>query len=145
MNKETRMAQPAFHRIGPEPALPFHEAARREMQEMVRIGGFDAVYLFSREGLLLASHVASSGLLREDHAVEFAVMMAKLKPVIKKMSGLGALKETVIEDGEGKRLVFRYLSVFGQTALLLLVIPAQRSYRGLANRLCRLIEAQAVP
>ncbi|HOT96703.1 MAG TPA: hypothetical protein PKZ83_06190 [bacterium] len=139
------MAQPAFHRIGPEPALPFHEAARREMQEMVRIGGFDAVYLFSREGLLLASHVASSGLLREDHAVEFAVMMAKLKPVIKKMSGLGALKETVIEDGEGKRLVFRYLSVFGQTALLLLVIPAQRSYRGLANRLCRLIEAQAVP
>ncbi len=139
------MAQPSFHKIGPEPALPFHEAARREMQEMVRIGGFEAVYLFSREGLLLAEHVASSALLREDHAVEFAVMMARLKPVVKKMSGLGALKELVIEDDEGKRIVFRYLAVFGQTALLVLVVPAQRSYRGLANRLCRLIEAQAAP
>ncbi|HNW59584.1 MAG TPA: hypothetical protein PKI62_07905 [bacterium] len=139
------MAHSALHRIGPEPALPFHEAARREMQESVQIGGFNAVYLFSREGLLLASHVASTGLLREDHAVEFAVMMAKLKQVVKKMSGLGALKELVIEDGEGRRIVFRYLAVFGQPALLVLVVPAQRSYRALANRLCRLIEAQATP
>jgi len=63
--------------------------------------------------------------------------------VIKKMSGLSPLKELVLEDDEGKRLVFRYLTLFGQTALLVMVVPAQRSYRALANRLCRLIEAQA--
>jgi hypothetical protein len=126
-----------------ETALPFQEAVQREMRGMVQIGGFAAIYLFNQEGLILASQVAHHELLKEDHAVEFAVMMAKLRKVIKKMSGLGPLKELVIEDGEGKRLVFRYLSVFGQTALLVLVVPAQRSYRGLANRLCRLIEAQA--
>ncbi|HOZ22634.1 MAG TPA: hypothetical protein PLO28_12665 [bacterium] len=137
------MAHFGLNRAESESALPFQEAARREMQGMVQIGGFAAIYLFNHEGLLLASQVANTGLLREDHAVEFAVMMAKLKKVIKKMSGLSPLKELVLEDGEGKRLVFRYLTLFGQTALLVMVVPAQRSYRALANRLCRLIEAQA--
>jgi len=137
------MANFGLNRAESESALPFQEAARREMQGMVQIGGFAAIYLFNHEGLLLASQVANTGLLREDHAVEFAVMMAKLKKVIKKMSGLSPLKELVLEDGEGKRLVFRYLTLFGQTALLVMVVPAQRSYRALANRLCRLIEAQA--
>jgi hypothetical protein len=137
------MAHFGLNRAESESALPFQEAARREMQGMLQIGGFAAIYLFNHEGLLLASQVANTGLLREDHAVEFAVMMAKLKKVIKKMSGLSPLKELVLEDGEGKRLVFRYLTLFGQTALLVMVVPAQRSYRALANRLCRLIEAQA--
>jgi predicted regulator of Ras-like GTPase activity (Roadblock/LC7/MglB family) len=137
------MPPSGLNRSFSENALPFQEAARREMQGMVQIGGFAAIYLFSQEGLLLASQVASTGLLQEDHAVEFAVLMAKLKKVVKKMSGLGPLKELVIEDGENRRIVFRYLTLFGQTALLLLVVPSQRSYRGLANRLCRLIEAQA--
>ncbi|HNS74234.1 MAG TPA: hypothetical protein PKI81_12560 [bacterium] len=137
------MAHFGLNRAESESALPFQEAARREMQGMVQIGGFAAIYLFNHEGLLLASQVANTGLLREDHAVEFAVMMAKLKKVIKKMSGLSPLKELVLEDDEGKRLVFRYLTLFGQTALLVMVVPAQRSYRALANRLCRLIEAQA--
>ena len=137
------MANFGLNRAESESALPFQEAARREMQGMVQIGGFAAIYLFNHEGLLLASQVANTGLLREDHAVEFAVMMAKLKKVIKKMSGLSPLKELVLEDDEGKRLVFRYLTLFGQTALLVMVVPAQRSYRALANRLCRLIEAQA--
>ena len=137
------MAHFGLNRAESESALPFQEAARREMQGMVQIGGFAAIYLFNHEGLLLASQVANTGLLREDHAVEFAVMMAKFKKVIKKMSGLSPLKELVLEDGDGRRLVFRYLTLFGQTALLLIVVPAQRSYRGLANRLCRLIEAQA--
>ena len=126
-----------------ESALPFQEVVRREMQGMVQVGGFAAAYLFNQEGLILASHVADAGLLKEQQAVEFAVMMAKMKKVIKKMSGLGPLKELILEDSVGKKIVFRYLSVFGQTALLVLVVPAQRSYRGLANRLCRLIEAQA--
>ncbi|HOC90436.1 MAG TPA: hypothetical protein PKI90_12885 [bacterium] len=137
------MAHFGLNRAESESALPFQEAARREMQGMLQIGGFAAIYLFNHEGLLLASQVANTGLLREDHAVEFAVMMAKLKKVIKKMSGLSPLKELVLEDDEGKRLVFRYLTLFGQTALLVMVVPAQRSYRALANRLCRLIEAQA--
>lgn len=124
-------------------ALPFHRAVYREMREMCQIGGFVAVYLFDQEGLPLISHVAHSGLLNEEHAVEFAVLMAKLKKVIKRMSGLGPLKELVIEDSDGKRLVFRFLQLFGQSVLLVLVVPAQRSYRGLASRLCRLIEAQA--
>ncbi len=137
------MVSSGISRSDAETALPFHEAVQREMRGMAQIGGFAAIYLFNQEGLILASHVAHNDLLKEDHAVEFAVMMAKLQKVIKKMSGLGPLKELVIEDGEGKRLVFRYLVVFGQSALLVLVVPAQRSYRGLANRLCRLVEAQA--
>ncbi len=121
-------------------ALPFQLHIEREMKELVQVGGYDAIYLFNPEGLVLAAHVESESMLREGHAVEFSVMISKMQKVVRRMSGLSDLKEVVIEDQEGKRLVFRFLPVFAQPAILLMVIPAMRSYRGLANRLCRIIE-----
>jgi hypothetical protein len=124
--------------------LPFQLHIEREMKEQMNVGGFDALYLFTPDGLVLAAHIASESLLKEVHAVEFSVMISKMQKVVQRMSGLMGLKELVVEDADSSRFVFRFLTVFSQPALLLLVVPAHKNYRGLANRLCRLIEQSSV-
>jgi len=121
-------------------SLPFQSRVEREMKQLVQLGGYEAIYLFNPEGLVLAASVAREAILREEQAVEFSVLIARMQKVVRRISELSDLKEQVIEDQEGKRLVFRFLKLFSQPALLLMVLPASRSYRGLANRLCRIIE-----
>lgn len=118
---------------------PFQKACEALMKEMVQVGSFDAILLFSAEGLALAKHVAREELLQEKRAVELSVLIGKMQKVIRHMSALDPLREILIEDQEGKKLVFRYLHIFEQTAILVFVIPPHRNYRGLANRLSKAI------
>jgi predicted regulator of Ras-like GTPase activity (Roadblock/LC7/MglB family) len=135
---------PDFRMPPPQPKstpreLPFQKSTERLMKELVQVGSYEAIYLFNAEGLPMAKHVAKDDMLSERHAVEFAVLTGKLQKVVRRMSGLGPLRELMMEDETGKKLVFRFIQVFRQPAVLVLVIPAHRTYRGLANRLGLLI------
>ncbi len=134
---------PAFkgRENGPSPTdAPLQKTIERMMKDVLQLGSYDAIFLFDAEGLPMAKQIAHIELLPEPHAVELSVLIGKMQKVIRRMSALGPLREVLIEDTGGRKLIFRYLSIFSQIAILVLVVPPHRTYRGLVNRLCRSIE-----
>ncbi|MBN2355444.1 roadblock/LC7 domain-containing protein [candidate division KSB1 bacterium] len=126
--------------VAPDEAPAMQKVLERMMKDLVQVGSYDAIFLFDAEGLPIAKHVARTQLLHERHAVELSVLIGKMQKVIRRMSALGPLREVMIEDEGGRKLVFRYLYILSQTAILVMVVPPHRTYRGLINRLCRTVQ-----
>ena len=112
------------------------------MNDVVHLGNYEAVYLFDKDGLALAQS-SSVKVLSDLKAVEVSVMMNKVQKIIQDIGGLSKIKEIVIEDDNKRKMVFRFIQFFGQTTILVIVIPAKKSYRGLTNRLEKLIAKQS--
>ncbi|MBN1543443.1 hypothetical protein JW992_14985 [candidate division KSB1 bacterium] len=111
-------------------ALQFElEAA---LGEIVRKGSYEAVFLFTEEGLILAQHNRRH-LLSEQRSTEFALLMNRLKKLIRSFGGLSRLKEIVMEDEYGKKLIFRFVPFMNQISVLVAVVPPRKSYRGLTH------------
>jgi hypothetical protein len=125
------------------PAAHFQIEAEAGLNELIQVGGFDAAFLYSLEGLPLAKGGSSSTSLSELQIVELTVMIAKMGRVMLKLGVVDSVHELALESRQGYRVVFRFMTVFSQPALLILVVPPQKSYRGLTNRIARVIEKWA--
>lgn len=124
-------------------AANFQKEAKAGLDELIKVGGFEAAYLYSLEGLPLAQGGPAAATLSELQVVELTVMMAKMARVILKLGVIDSVHELALESRQGSRVVFRFITVFNQPALLILVVPPQKSYRGLTNRVTRVIEKWA--
>ena len=109
------------------------------MKEIVLAGHSEALYLFNKDGLVIAQYDRRQ-VLAELDATELSVLMYKVKPVVKYIGNLGQIKEITVEDDFGKRLIFRFFFFFGQAAILLLVVPPRKSYRGVCNDFLHTLE-----
>lgn len=109
------------------------------MKEVVTLGNYEMAYLLSQEGLLLAQS-KSAEVIPEDRLVEMAILFQEIQKMADVMAGIDEIKELTIEGANKRKIIFRIFNAFGQTVTLILIISPGKSYRGLTNRLVRLIQ-----
>jgi len=101
---------------------------------LVKTGLYDSIYLYNADGLPIVENQPISNINNID-PVEISVMMSQIRQSISRLDDLGKINEIVIEGSNGKKIVFRYISLFNQTATLIATIPAGKYYRNITNRL----------
>ena len=102
------------------------------MKEVIELGNYEMAYLLSHEGLLLAQSKA--------RLVEMSVLFQEIQQMADVMAGISEIKELGIEGINKRRIIFRFFHAFDQLVTLALIIAPQKSYRGLTNRLVRIIQ-----
>lgn len=109
------------------------------MKEVVTLGNYEMAYLLSQEGLLLAQSKAAE-VIPEDRLVELAILFQEIQQMADVMAGIDEIKELTIEGANKRKIIFRIFNAFGQHVTLVLIVSPGKSYRGLTNRLVRLIQ-----
>jgi hypothetical protein len=109
------------------------------MKEVIELGNYEMAYLLSHEGLLLAQSKAEE-IIPEDRLVEMSVLFQEIQQMADVMAGISEIKELGIEGINKRRIIFRFFHAFDQLVTLALIIAPQKSYRGLTNRLVRIIQ-----
>lgn len=113
-------------------------AIESKMREIVQLGNFESVFLFSDEGLPLARATASAQ-NDEEQLAELSLMFQNLKNLASTIGGIERLKEVFIEGENHQKVVFRFFRAFSSDVVLAAVIPPRKAYRKLTNDLQRLI------
>ena len=118
--------------------LPLQDNIEAQMREIVNLGNYEGVYLYDKEGLLIAE--CNGKLVNEEHRViQISLMVNKVKGFVHDLANLSELKEIMLEDIVGRKIIFRFIIFFGQPTILVAVVPTHKTYRGLTNRLSRAI------
>ncbi|MDZ7386150.1 MAG: hypothetical protein ONB07_08525 [candidate division KSB1 bacterium] len=123
-----------FAEVGPPPQEVIEEA----MLQLIRLGHFEAAYLFTADGLPLARATGETG-VSEDFLAETGLLLQQVQHTATELGGLTGLAEVLLEDQQGRKVVVRFIEAFRQPAILAVVVPPNKSFRGLTNRLVRLI------
>jgi hypothetical protein len=118
--------------------LSFQVMIENLMKEIVGSGNYESACLFNEEGLPLSQYAGQQS-WSDLRTVRISLMMQEVQKTIKSIAGLQQIKEIMVEDADAKKIVFRFITFFGQTAILVVVVPSRKSYRGLTNRLATLI------
>jgi len=117
------------------------------MQDILQKGFYDAVHLFSDEGLPLATAVNSPGnghqSKDQDSIAEMAILFHNVRRMAATMADISSLREVLIEGMNRRKIVFRFFKAFGQDVVLAVVVPANKSYRKVTNELEKLILEQS--
>jgi hypothetical protein len=114
--------------------MPLQLSLERLVKEISILGGFDFTFLLNHEGLSLAQYTSNSQ-MDELAVVEMCAMLDRINNTLKSNLGISDLHEVTIEAKEGRRLIFRFIQFYNQIAVLALMVPPRKSYRGLLNRL----------
>jgi len=101
---------------------------------LVKTGLYEAIYLYNDDGLPLVDNQPFAKISKVD-PVEISIMMSQIRKTISGLDDLGNINEIVIEGANGKKIVFRYISLFEQTTTLIATIPAGKYYRNMTNKL----------
>lgn len=109
------------------------------MAEVIKLGNYETAYLLSEEGLALAHDMADE-IVPEERLVEMAVLFQEIQKMVDVMGGISDIKELVVEGHNKRKIIFRFFNAFDQKVILSLVVPPQKTYRGLTNKLVRLIQ-----
>lgn len=112
------------------------------MNEVITIGNYEMAYLLSQEGLLLAQS-KSGEIIPEDRLIEMSIQFHEIQNMVDVMAGISEIKELVIEGYNRRKIIFRFFNAFGQSVILALIIAPQKSYKGLTNKLVKLIQKVA--
>lgn len=108
------------------------------MKEVVELGNYEMAYLLSQEGLLLAQS-KSAEIIPEDRLVEMSVLFQEIQQMADVMAGISEIKELTLEGTNKRKIIFRFFDAFDQSVTLALIIPPKKTYRGLTNKLVRLV------
>lgn len=109
------------------------------MSEVINLGNYETAYLISEEGLTLA-HKNKDEIVHEDRLVEMGVIFQDIQKMADVMGKISEIKELTLEGNNKRKIIFRFFYAFDQKVILALVIPPQKTYRGLTNKLVRLIQ-----
>jgi hypothetical protein len=109
------------------------------MAEVVKLGNYETAYLLSEEGLALAHNLADE-VVPEERLVEMSVLFQDIQKMADVMGGIDEINELIIEGHNKRKIIFRFFNAFDQHVILALIVPPQKTYRGLTNRLVRLIQ-----
>ncbi|MDQ7054967.1 MAG: hypothetical protein Q9P14_19555 [candidate division KSB1 bacterium] len=114
------------------------ELIESRMQAIVNLGNFEAVFLFTDEGLPLAKATAQES-SDEDRLAEMSLTFQNVKNLATSLGGIQRLKEVFIEGENHRKVVFRFFHALGNDLVLAAIIPPKRAYRKVTNDLQRLI------
>ena len=109
------------------------------MKDVIGQGNYEMAYLFSEEGLPMAE-VRGEGRIPEDRLVEISILFQEIIKMADVMGGIDQLNEVIIEGHNRRKIIFRFFQGFDQSLILALVIPPRKTYRGLTNKLVRIIQ-----
>lgn len=109
------------------------------MKEVLELGNYEMAYLLSEEGLLLAQSKADE-IVPEDRLVEMSLLFQEIQKMADVMAGISEIKELAIEGYNKRKIIFRIFDAFSQRVTLALIIPPRKTYRGLTNKLVRIIQ-----
>ena len=109
------------------------------MSEVIKLGNYETAYLMSEEGLTLA-HSLVDEVIPEERLIEMAVIFQDIQKMADVMGGISEIKELVMEGHNKRKIIFRFFNAFDQKVILSFVIPPKKTYRGLTNKLVRLIQ-----
>ncbi|MGQ9561428.1 MAG: hypothetical protein ACUVWA_13035 [Candidatus Oleimicrobiaceae bacterium] len=135
-DKVTSSASPAPANDAAEVAP--QELIEQHMLQLIRLGHYEAAYLFTVDGLPLAG-VGSDTALHQDFLAETAIVLEQVQRAAQHSGEMTNLAEVMLEDRTGRKIVFRFIEAFGQPAVLAVMVAPHKSFRGLTNRLVRLI------
>ncbi|RMD96230.1 MAG: hypothetical protein D6814_11765 [Calditrichaeota bacterium] len=121
-----------------EKALAPQKVIESKMKEIIQLGNYEAVFLFSYEGLPLAkvSHPQNQS---QDLLAEMSLMFSNVKKMASSLGGLERLKEVFVEGTNHRKVIFRFFNALGNEVVLAAVVPPRKAYRKLTNDLQRLI------
>ena len=115
------------------------EKIQQFMSEIIDDGNYESAYLFSDEGLTLAS-ATKEQIIEEDRFVEMSMILQNIQKMADVMGGIDNIRELIIDGNNRRKIVFRFFHAFDQDLVLALIIPPRKSYRGLTNKLIRLVQ-----
>ena len=109
------------------------------MRKVVGEGNYETAYLFSDEGLPMAE-VKGDTVVSEDRLVEISLLFQEIRKMADVNGRISELKEVVLEGMNRKKIIFRFFTGFDQPLVLALIIPPKKTYRGLTNKLVRIVQ-----
>ena len=115
------------------------EQIQQFMSEIIKDGSYETAYLFSEEGLTLA-HRTKEKLIDEDRFVEMSMILQNIQRMADVMGGIDNIRELIIDGNNRRKIVFRFFRAFDQNLVLALIIPPRKPYRGMTNKLVRLVQ-----
>ncbi len=110
------------------------------LTNLVNSGLYDAIYLFDETGLPIVQRKKNQAFSNDIETVEVTTLMNQIKSSTTRIEEFEKLNEIIIESSTGKRLIFRFIDFFGQTATLVAIIPQGKSYRNMTNNLLRTLD-----
>ena len=108
------------------------------MREIIDKGHYDAVFLFSLEGLPLAQAFTDIDIDKAG-LVKLSLVLKDLQNMIRTIADIEDLREIVIEGFNRRKVVFRFLEILGQPSILAIIVAPRKSYKGMTNQLTRTI------
>ncbi|MCI0493910.1 hypothetical protein L0Z72_02795 [candidate division KSB1 bacterium] len=118
---------------------PPQERIESFMKEVIALGNYEMAYLLSEEGLPLAQSKTAT-VIPEDRLVEMSIIFQQIQQMADVMAGISEIKELTLEGTNKTKIAFRFFKAFDQSVILALIIPEKKAYRGLTNKLVRLIK-----
>ena len=115
-----------------------------KMRAIVRDGNYEAVYLFSQEGLYLARAHAENT-MDEERLAEISLILNDVQRLANTLGKIERLKEVFMEGENFRKIIFRFFKAFGQNVVLAEVVPPHKTYRRYTNDLQRLINSFNFP
>lgn len=112
------------------------------MNKVVGAGNYEMAYLFSQEGLPMAE-VKGEGIIPEDRLVEISILFQEIIKMADVMGGISEINEIIIEGRNRRKIIFRFFEAFDQLLILSIVIPPKKTYRGVTNKLVRIIKSNS--
>jgi len=109
------------------------------MKEVMKLGNYEMAFLLSQEGLTLAQ-AQNETIVPEDRLVELSIQFQEIQKMADVMGGISEIREMVIEGHNKRKIIFRFFKAFEQSVVLALIIPPRKTYRGLTNKLVRLVQ-----
>ena len=114
--------------------VPLPSAIADHLQNTLTTGHFQSICIYSHEGLPIAS-IGDADAQLENNLLEVALMALEIGKISSQISELGNLHEVVVEGVGKTRFVYRTIAFLDRSALLAVVVPARKAYRGAINRL----------
>ena len=121
------------------PPLKPQSIIQESMQQICFRGNYEMVHLFSSEGLPIAEYYHDQ-VIDQDRLAELSLLLRNVKQMADVMAGISSLKEMIVEGFNKRKIIFRFFTAFDQEVVLAAVVPPDRAYRGLTNRLIKMIE-----
>lgn len=109
------------------------------MKEVIELDHYEMAFLLSQEGLPLAQS-RKEEIVPGDRLVEMSIQFQEIQQMADVMGGISEIKELAIEGYNRRKIIFRFFKAFDQSVILALIIPPKKTYRGLTNKLVRLIQ-----
>ncbi|MCK5145119.1 hypothetical protein KAR48_00090 [bacterium] len=117
-------------------ALPPQEQIESSMAAFCDEARWEAIHLFSSEGLPLASH-GESTIYDESSLLEYLFSMMGTHALLEGEP----IQEIMIRGSQGRRIVFRYVTAWEDPAVLIAVVYARKGFRRAMGKLIKLIQS----